>query len=117
MGIYFNTKHFSQWFKNLRLSTISTPASRTTNWSLLTSPLNGAHHQRIKPDFHALPNDAQFADITFVQVDVDENAEAAGQAGISCMPTFQYYKDGVKVDELQGANLDTLKAKALALKQ
>lgn len=46
--------------------------------------------------------------MVFIAVDVDENEETSAKCGISCMPTFQYYKDGNKVDELQGANEDQL---------
>ena len=46
--------------------------------------------------------------MVFVAVDVDENEETSAKCGISCMPTFQYFKDGQKVDELQGANEDKL---------
>ena len=46
-----------------------------------------------------------------VKVDVDENAETAEECGITCMPTFQFYKGGKKVDEIQGANFDGVKAK------
>ena len=45
-----------------------------------------------------------------VKVDVDENAETSEQCGISCMPTFQFYKGGQKVHEIQGANFEALKA-------
>ena len=47
--------------------------------------------------------------MTFVKIDVDDNAEASQAAGITCMPTFQFYKGGNKVDELQGASIDRLK--------
>ena len=47
-------------------------------------------------------------DVVFIAVDVDENEETSAKCGISCMPTFQYYKDGNKVDELQGANEESL---------
>jgi thioredoxin-like negative regulator of GroEL len=49
-------------------------------------------------------------DVVFIAVDVDENEETSGKCGISCMPTFQYYKDGAKVDELQGADENQLAA-------
>ena len=44
-----------------------------------------------------------------VKVDVDDNAETAEACEISCMPTFQFYKGGQKVHEIQGANFDFLK--------
>merc|ERR1712086_465332 len=43
-------------------------------------------------------------DVTLVKVDVDAAADVSEQCGIECMPTFQVYKDGVKVDEMQGAD-------------
>ena len=46
-----------------------------------------------------------------VKVDVDENADTAEECGISCMPTFQFYKGGQKIFEIQGANFDGVKAK------
>ena len=64
--------------------------------------------QAIKPKFHALAESEQGA--VFVAVDVDENAETAEACGISCMPTFQFYKGGEKVREMQGANYDGLVA-------
>ena len=51
-----------------------------------------------------------------VKVDVDENAEAAQSAGISCMPTFQFFKDGAKIHEIQGADFEGIKAKINELK-
>ena len=33
----------------------------------------------------------------FLKVDVDENEETAGACGISCMPTFQLFKNSEKV--------------------
>ena len=62
--------------------------------------------QYIKPKFQALSE--KETDVVFVAVDVDENEETSAKCGISCMPTFQYFKDGQKVDELQGANEDKL---------
>jgi len=39
----------------------------------------------------------------------------AQQCGIRAMPTFQFYKNGEKVDELSGADIATLKSKVAAL--
>jgi hypothetical protein len=33
----------------------------------------------------------------FLKVDVDENEETAGACGISCMPTFQLFRNTEKV--------------------
>jgi len=49
-------------------------------------------------------------DITFVKVDVDEADDVAAECGIQAMPTFQFYKDGSKVDEFRGANTAQLQA-------
>jgi len=59
----------------------------------------------------------EYADKAVVgKVDVDANAETAQTCGISCMPTFQFYKGGVKVHEIQGADLEGIKAKIDELK-
>ena len=71
--------------------------------------------QMIKPKFHELA-EANSDSYTCVAVDVDANAETAEACGITCMPTFQFYKSGDKVDELQGANYDAIVEKANAHK-
>ena len=50
--------------------------------------------QRIGPEFVKLAESGDYGNVTFVKVDVDENNEASESAGISCMPTFQFHKDG-----------------------
>ena len=69
----------------------------------------------IAPKFEELSKELGDAAV-LVKVDVDENADAAQAAGISCMPTFQFYKDGNKVHEIQGADFEGLKAKINELK-
>ncbi|KAJ1455373.1 thioredoxin-like protein [Pelagophyceae sp. CCMP2097] len=69
--------------------------------------------QQIKPYFEELA--AKNTAVTFIKVDVDENAATAQACGISAMPTFQYYKGGAKVDENKGANKGHLDAKVAAL--
>ena len=49
---------------------------------------------------------------TFVKVDVDELDDVAASCGISAMPTFQLYSNGVMVKEMCGA--DKAKLEALA---
>lgn len=55
-------------------------------------------------------------DVEFVKVDVDDAEDVAGECGISAMPTFQFYKGGVKIDEMRGANKEGLATKVAKLK-
>ena len=49
--------------------------------------------QYIKPKFHAMAEATSEAE--FIAVDVDENDQVAAKAGVTCMPTFQFYmQDG-----------------------
>ena len=63
--------------------------------------------QRIGPLFEALSEEEP--NVVFVKVDVDENEEVSRACEISCMPTFQFYKNGKKVHEFSGANETTIK--------
>jgi len=68
--------------------------------------------QRIAPKFEAMARD--FSNLAiFVKVDVDDadTQKIAHKCGIQAMPTFQFYKNGVKVDELQGADEESLRNK------
>jgi len=56
----------------------------------------------IAPKVKKFAND--YTDVYFAKVDVDENDETAEAEGVSAMPTFKFYKNGKKVDELTGAN-------------
>jgi thioredoxin len=70
--------------------------------------------QMIAPLFDELSE--KNPDVVFVKVDVDENQETAAACGINCMPTFQFYKNGAKTFEMQGADPNQLTAKVAALK-
>ena len=63
--------------------------------------------QRIAPFYSDLS--LQYGDTWFLKVDVDKARDVSGHCGISCMPTFQFFKGGKKCDEMQGADLDKLK--------
>ena len=65
--------------------------------------------QFVAPFFEELAEN--YTSIEFVKVDVDEADDVAGKCGVQAMPTFHFYKDSKKVDELQGADLGSLMSK------
>lgn len=67
----------------------------------------------VAPHFEAMSN--EYSNAIFVKVDVDAQDKIAQNCGVRAMPTFQFFKDGAKVDELMGANVAALKAKVSAL--
>ncbi|KAL7543419.1 hypothetical protein ACHAXR_012714 [Thalassiosira sp. AJA248-18] len=67
----------------------------------------------IAPHFEAMAG--EFSNAVFVKVDVDAQSDIAQRCAIRAMPTFQFFKNGEKVDELCGANIEELKAKVSAL--
>ncbi len=68
----------------------------------------------IAPHFESMS--AEYAsNAIFVKVDVDAMDKLAQKCGIRAMPTFQFYKNGEKVDEFSGADIATLKEKVSAL--
>lgn len=56
------------------------------------------------PPRQRLSDNATYANVNFVKIDVDAVPEVAGELGIRAMPTFMLFKDGQKVDELTGAS-------------
>jgi thioredoxin 1 len=48
---------------------------------------------------------------TLVRVDVDANTEAKEAAGVVTYPTYQFYKGGEKVYQIEGPDLEALKSK------
>lgn len=50
----------------------------------------------------------QHPELEFAKVDVDEADEVAAQCGIQSMPTFQFFKNGEKIDEMLGADQNKL---------
>ncbi|KAK3823551.1 MAG: thioredoxin [Benniella sp.] len=62
----------------------------------------------VSPVFEKL--EAQYPDIEFIKVDVDNAAEISQEIGIKAMPTFIAFHNGFKVDEVIGANSQALQA-------
>ncbi|XP_063776818.1 thioredoxin-like [Pseudophryne corroboree] len=68
--------------------------------------------QKIAPVFEALAD--KYPCVLLYKVDVDEAEDIAGANGIKAMPTFHFYKNGAKIEELRGA--DPAKLEALVAK-
>lgn len=47
--------------------------------------------------------------VIFLKVDVDENEEITQEYEIACMPTFLFIKNKTKLDEISGANEESIK--------
>lgn len=64
----------------------------------------------IGPEFVKLAkNYSENNKVTFVKVDVDKNEEVSGICEIECMPTFQAWYGGNKIDTWTGASSTNLK--------
>lgn len=66
----------------------------------------------ISPAFDRLakPHESSTS-IIFAKVDVDKAKDVAQTCGITAMPTFQFFRNGSKVDEVKGADVQQLTTK------
>ncbi|CAG05766.1 unnamed protein product [Tetraodon nigroviridis] len=60
--------------------------------------------KHIGPVFKSLSDMGDNKNVIFLKVDVDELEDLAARCKVSAMPTFLFFKDGVKIDEVIGAN-------------
>ncbi|POM57315.1 Thioredoxin, partial [Phytophthora palmivora] len=65
--------------------------------------------QHIKPVYHQLSD--QYHDVVFLEVDEAQNRSLIGALGVRGFPTFHFYVNQSKVDELVGADPNQLRAK------
>jgi thioredoxin len=70
--------------------------------------------QMIGPRFEAMA--AEFTDVVFAKVDVDENKEVAAHCQIQSMPTFQFWRDCNCVNTFSGADEARLRSMIEALR-
>ena len=63
----------------------------------------------ISPIFEQMAKDTP--DVIFVKVDVDDQDDIAAECGVQAMPTFQFFKEGKKIDDMMGANTQQLQEK------
>jgi thioredoxin 1 len=59
---------------------------------------------------------AEHPEAEFVKVDVDDADDVAAACAIRAMPTFHFYKDGAKVEEMMGADQNKLLSLVTTLK-
>ncbi|KAJ3003097.1 UNVERIFIED_CONTAM: hypothetical protein HDU68_005883, partial [Siphonaria sp. JEL0065] len=64
--------------------------------------------KQIAPRFETLAS--QYPDANFLKVDVDELKEIAGRYQVSAMPTFIFFKNGEKLDQVVGAEIQKVEA-------
>ncbi|XP_032870228.1 thioredoxin-like [Amblyraja radiata] len=60
----------------------------------------------IRPHYYNLAE--QMPNVTFVEVDVDDAEPLARSAGITCMPTFHFFKRSTKMGEFSGTKREKL---------
>ncbi|XP_011425198.2 thioredoxin-like protein 1 [Crassostrea angulata] len=65
--------------------------------------------RRIAPVYGELS--LKYPNVVFLKVDVDQCQETAQSQGVTAMPTFIFYKNKVKVDEMKGADAAALEEK------
>lgn len=68
----------------------------------------------VAPAFASLASRYSHAAV-FVMLDVDECRSVAMNCAVSAMPSFHFYRNGRKIDEVVGANLPALEAKVAEL--
>ncbi|XP_061664627.1 thioredoxin [Syngnathoides biaculeatus] len=58
----------------------------------------------IGPAFDKASENAAYANVIFLKVDVDKCEDISAKCKISCMPTFIFFKNGEQIDIFSGAN-------------
>lgn len=69
---------------------------------------------KIAPFLEQLSN--KYPDVVFLKVNAEENGDIAARSNVRAYPTFHFYVNGAKVDEMSGANPHKLEEKVVTLK-
>ncbi|XP_060793358.1 thioredoxin [Neoarius graeffei] len=64
--------------------------------------------QMIGPIFKSLSENPEYKNVVFLKVDVDEADDVSSSCGITCMPTFHFYKNEKQVHKFSGARKEDL---------
>ncbi|XP_029310301.1 thioredoxin-like [Cottoperca gobio] len=64
----------------------------------------------------AQSTNAENVNVVFLTVDVDKASDASEKSKVNSMPTFHFYKNGVKVAEFSGSDKDALLEKLKSLR-
>lgn len=64
----------------------------------------------ISPLFEKFAASSDASKIAFYKVDVDEQEQISQEVGIKAMPTFLFFQNGKKLNEVVGANPQQLQA-------
>lgn len=64
--------------------------------------------QQIKPRVDQMS--LTYPNVTFVKVDIDELSDVAQHAGVRAVPTFEFYKNNVRIASFAGAEVTRLEA-------
>ena len=76
-------------------------------WILTLDHIRCVPCKSIKPLFHELAEKNR--DIIFLTVDMNEASDVATAMKIVSVPTFQFYRKGVEIHEVIGADEDALR--------
>merc|ERR1719427_123577 len=71
--------------------------------------------KNIAPKYKKMSEMPENKNVIFLKVDVDEAEEVAQSCSIKAMPTFFFYKNGEKVNEIVGANFEKLEEMVVSL--
>ena len=88
---------------------------RTRCWEVRSHPFSTAvtTEHRLTQGFHRFSG--IYENAAFFKLDIDEVPDVTQELGIRAMPTFLFFRDGEKVNEVVGANPKAIEAAIKAI--